>query len=64
MNKDEMEHFVRMVGIVYIPIAILVLIIFILVNHYLGVIEEERDAAGRGDAPPLIVPAHPELRAE
>ncbi len=64
MNKDEMERFVRMVGIVYIPIALLVLIIFLLVNHYLGAIEEERDATGRGDAPPLIVPVPLELRAE
>lgn len=64
MNKDEMERFVRLVGIVYIPIVILVLIIFILVNHYLGAIEEERDRAGRGDPPPLIVPVPSQLEAE
>jgi hypothetical protein len=64
MNKEEVARFIRMVGIVYIPIAFLVLIIFVLVNHYLGVIEEERDATGRGDPPSLIVPVPPDLPVE
>jgi hypothetical protein len=42
MEKEDMARIARWIGLVYAPIALFVLFVFLLVNHYLGKIEEER----------------------